>query len=369
MTAVEFTIDNITDFLNGSSITINVAEIIKGTEFNGNVSVSIGNSNYTIEVLNGIGSKTVTPNLAYGDYVAKLYFAETDVYDCASAQTNMFHVMNNPQISLSIANIQTGDSFTVKVNTIYTFNGALNVVINGVTYVVDVVNGAGSKTISTNLNPGSYNASIDYAGNENFTADSASTSFTVSKRTTSITASAVTATYSVSKNLIATLKDKTGKAISGVKVTIKLNGKTYTKTTDKNGQVKLGVASLIPKTYTATITFARNDIYEKSSKNVKVVVKKATPKMTAKAKTFRVKVKVKKYAITLKTNKNKVMKNTKVTLKINKKTFTAKTNKKGVATFKITNLKKKGKFTAVIKYAGNKYYNKLTKKAKITVKK
>ena len=369
LTAVAFTIDDIADFLNGSSITINVAETIKGTEFNGNVTVSIGDNDFIIEVLNGIGSKTVTPNLAYGDYVAKLYFAETDVYDCASAQTNMFHVMNNPQISLSVANIQTGDSLTVKVNTIYTFNGALNVVINGVTYVVDVVNGAGSKTISTNLNPGTYNASIDYAGNENFTADSANTSFTVSKRTTSITASAVTATYSVSKNLVATLKDKTGKAISGVKVTIKLNGKTYTKTTDKNGQVKLGVASLIPKTYTAAITFAGNDIYEKSSKNVKVVVKKATPKMTAKAKTFRVKVKVKKYAITLKTNKNKVMKNTKVTLKINKKTFTAKTNKKGVATFKITNLKKKGKFTAVIQYAGNKYYNKLTKKAKITVKK
>ena len=63
------------------------------------------------------------------------------------------------------------------------------------------------------------------------------------------------------------------------------------------------------------------------------------------------------------------MKNIKVTLKVNKKTFTAKTNKKGVATFKITNLKKRGKFTAVIKYAGNKYYNKLTKKAKINVKK
>ena len=91
--------------------------------------------------------------------------------------------------------------------------------------------------------------------------------------------------------------------------------------------------------------------------------------MTAKAKTFKVKVKTKKYTITLKNNLNKVMKNTKVTLKVNKKTFTAKTNKKGVATFKITNLKKKGKFTAVIKYAGNKYYNKLSKKVKITVKK
>ena len=62
------------------------------------------------------------------------------------------------------------------------------------------------------------------------------------------------------------------------------------------------------------------------------------------------------------------MKNTKLTLTVNKKTYTVKTNSKGVATFKITNLKKKGKFTATIKFAGNKYYNKLTKKAKITIK-
>jgi hypothetical protein len=45
-----------------------------------------------------------------------------------------------------------------------------------------------------------------------------------------------------------------------------------------------------------------------------------------------------------------------------------KTNSKGVATFKITNLKEKGKFAAVVKYAGSKYYNKVTKKPKITIK-
>ena len=368
LTAVAFTIEDIANFISGSAITINVAETIKGTSFNGNVTVCIGNNNFTIEVLNGIGSKTVTPNLDFGDYIAKLHFAETDVYDCADAQSNVFHVMNEPAIKLSIANIQTGDSFTVKVNAIHTFNGAVNVVINGVNYVVNIVNGAGSKTISKNLNPGTYSATVDYAGNENFTADTASASFTVSKRTTAIAASAVKATYAVSKNLVATLKDKSGKAISGVKVTIKINGKTYTRTTDKKGQVKLAVGSLVPKTYTAAITFAGNSIYAKSTKSVKVKVKKATPKMTAKAKTFKVKVKVKKYTITLKNNKGKVMKNTKVTLKVNKKTFTAKTNKKGVATFKITNLKKKGKYTAVITYSGSKYYNKVTKKPKLTIK-
>ena len=40
----------------------------------------------------------------------------------------------------------------------------------------------------------------------------------------------------------------------------------------------------------------------------------------------------------------------------------------GQATFKITKLTKKGKFTAVVKYGGNKFYNSKTVKPKITVK-
>ena len=62
------------------------------------------------------------------------------------------------------------------------------------------------------------------------------------------------------------------------------------------------------------------------------------------------------------------MKNTKVYLKVNKKTYTAKTNSKGVATFKITKLTKKGKYTAAVTYSGSSYYNKVTKNVKITIK-
>ena len=108
-------------------------------------------------------------------------------------------------------------------------------------------------------------------------------------------------------------------------------------------------------------------MYKGSTSSVKVTVKKATPKLTAKSTSYKLKVKTKKYLITLK-NQNQALKNTKVTLKINGKTYNTKTNSKGQGIFKITNLKKKGKYTAILTVPTNTYYNKVTKKVKINVK-
>ena len=91
-------------------------------------------------------------------------------------------------------------------------------------------------------------------------------------------------------------------------------------------------------------------------------------KIVASKKTFKAKTKVKKYTITLKSGKNPIKKVV-VTLKVKGKTYKAKTNAKGKAVFKIKNLKKKGKYTATIKFKGNANYKAATKKVKITVKK
>ena len=61
----------------------------------------------------------------------------------------------------------------------------------------------------------------------------------------------------------------------------------------------------------------------------------------------------------------KAIKKATVSLKVSGKTFKAVTDSKGKATFKITNLKKKGNYKAVITYAGNTFYNKATASAKI----
>ena len=105
-----------------------------------------------------------------------------------------------------------------------------------------------------------------------------------------------------------------------------------------------------------------------STSKTTTTTKKLTPKLTASAKTFKVKTKIKKYVVTLKTNKNKVMKNIKLTLKVKGKTYTAKTNSKGKAIFKIKNLKKKGTYKATVTFKGDKNYNKVSKTVKIKVK-
>ena len=190
---------------------------------------------------------------------------------------------------------------------------------------------------------------------------------TVTKIIPVITASPVTAVYNGNKNLIITVKDNQGNPVSGVKVTVTLNSaKTYT--TGKNGQIIVSTNGLVPKTYNAKIIVNNDATYSQSTSSVKITVNKATPTITAKSKTFKVKTKTKKYTITLKNNIKKPIKNIKVTLKVNGKTYTAKTNTKGLATFKITKLNKKGKFTANIKYTGNNCYNAKSVVSKIIVK-
>ena len=185
---------------------------------------------------------------------------------------------------------------------------------------------------------------------------------------TKITSSKLTTTYNVAGKVTFTLKDEDGRVLSGENVTVIFNGNTYNKVTNAKGQVSFDVSSrLAPKTYYVYIKFEGDESFKASSARTKVVVLKATPKITAKAKTFKKSVKTKKYTITLKNNLNKVMKNIKVTLKVNKKTYTANTNSKGVATFKITSLTKKGTFKSVITYKGNSYYNKVTKNVNLKI--
>jgi len=166
-----------------------------------------------------------------------------------------------------------------------------------------------------------------------------------------------------------TLKDAEGKALASRDIIVNFNDKNSTVTTDENGTASIKLAAKSTGSKVVTISFAGDNLYSEIIVNNTIKISKEASKLTAKKKTFKAKTKTKKYTITLKSKSGKAIKKAKVTIKVKGKTYKAKTNSKGKATFKITKLTKKGKYTAKVKFAGNSYYSGKTVKVKITVKK
>ena len=332
----------------GQNITVN--GVVNGVDIN------------IVKVTDNDG-KIVLENVS-GEYRITVSHDEDSYYSSARI------LFTNRQLSLNVTEITTTNK-TVNITAESEILGDIMpcevFFITSDGYCLDA-NYAGNGTwwaLHTFDNCGIYKVNASFSGEYDVIISNGT--ITVNKLKTEITGAAITATYNINKNLVITLKDSAGKVLSGVEVTVEVNGaKTYT--TDKNGQVKVTTKGLAPKTYTAKVTFNGNNDYVKSTKDIKVTVKKATPKLTAKKKTFKRSVKVKKYSIVLKDNVGKAIKKAKVTIKIGKKTYTAKTNSKGKATFKVKKLTKKGKYNAKVSYKGNKYYNKVTKKVNIKIR-
>ena len=346
-----------------------------------------------------------------GAYIYNSTFSNCDTNGVVKLRQIGFCVISNCNYDFPVStDIPLADLFYINTTDVPNINTYLDVVASGNSLIISLTDESDNPLVDVEVELisngktsygytdekgrivldnllGNYTFEISYPGDEyegyapvsvnksfsfaeimyNGTNGSNSTPVTPTKTATKLTAPKVTATYNVAKKLVITLKDAKDKALANKKVTVKVGSISKTLKTNSKGQVSLNVATLVPKTYTATVKFAGDSSYKASTVKPKVVVNKAKPKLAAKAKTFKVKAKVKKYTATLKNNKGKVLKKVKLTLKVGKKTYTAKTNAKGVATFKVK-LAKKGKNTATVKFAGNKYFKALSKKVKITVK-
>ena len=412
------------------SFIIGETTITKTTDANGTASFDIdfGLGTYTVDITNPATSQSISRSIdittddtiAASDVAAtvgdgsKFSATFTDQYGKALANTNVTFKVGNNTIN-AITDVNGTASFVIDFNAgVYTvvitnpvtaqsLSKTITVTVAETISAVDVTATYGdavkfsatftdkfgkalaNTNVTFKVGNNTINATTDVNGTASFaidfnagvynvtvtnpvTSQVTTKAITINKLATTLTAAKVTTTYNVAKNLVVTLKDANGKALANTNVILNINGKQVPLTTDKDGNAKYSV-KLPAKTYTATVTYAGDDNYAKSTVDAKVVVNKAKVKLTAKKKTFKAKVKVKKYTVTLKDNKGKAMKKVKLTLTIKKKKFTAKTNKKGKATFKIKKLSKKGKHTAKVTFKGNKNFKKVTKKVKITVKK
>ena len=128
--------------------------------------------------------------------------------------------------------------------------------------------------------------------------------------------------------LIYILKDNDGTAIANANINLTINGKTYNKTTDKDGIAYMNIRLVSSKQYNVTATYAGTDDYKGTTLNSTITV---IPTITAEdvEKIFRNQT---QYYPKLTDSNGNPLKDTKVTMNINGVFYTKITNEKGIAT-------------------------------------
>ena len=148
--------------------------------------------------------------------------------------------------------------------------------ISGKTYTI-TTDSNGKAALPISVAAGTYSLKMAFAGDDDYLASSKTININVLANTPAIT----TGSTSVVRGyyFYAYLKDKAGKALSGEKLTIKVNGKTYTKTTNSNGRVALKI-KLPAGSYKMNIYHYASGIYSYASKSVTLKSVANTPSIT-----------------------------------------------------------------------------------------
>ena len=170
------------------------------------------------------------------------------------------------------------------------------------------------------------------------------------------------------------LTDSNGNPIANASVQFAYKTVILNRSTDENGIVFIGINTQVAQEALCAMSYLGDEKYNATFVAFSYDIQKKPIKISASAKTYKTSAKTKKYTVTIKTEKcnsrdGKVYLSAgkKITMKINGKTYTAKTNAKGQATFSLK-ITKRGKYTASIKFAGDKTYASASKSVKITIK-
>lgn len=251
-----------------------------------------------------------------------------------------------PSISIDSKKVNSKDTLTIllKNSTGSPLKSKkLTAVINNKKYSLKT-NSKGETRLNINLPAGKFKLTISFDGDDKYNSVSKKFSIKVSKLKTKITESA---NFVVKGNyLYFHLVDSNGNSVSGKKLKVKFNGKTYTKKTNSNGRVGLKIKSSNSK-YSIKVKFKGDKQYKSSSKNLKFYVTSSRSIKISNSKLL-----TKGYLrIYLKVNGKSVSK--KVTVYVGSKKLSKKANSEGIAVFKPD--VKAGHYT--VKAKVGKYYS------------
>lgn len=207
-------------------------------------------------------------------------FAETNSYKGSAAEINFAFSKKITKITapaktyLITAKTKSISATLKDENGVALANKKVTFTVNGKTYTA-TTNANGVATVKLSLTTAkAYAVTIKYAGEDKYGAVSASSKVTVNK--VAVKATVPKKTFKATaktKKVTFTLKTSAGKAIAKKKVTFKVNGKTYTATTNAKGVATVKVKITKKGTYTMTSKFAGDKTYKGITKKSKVVIK------------------------------------------------------------------------------------------------
>ena len=216
----------------------------------------------------------------------------------------------------------------------------------------------GMASLAIKLSPKNYNISVSYNGNELYKSSMKDFTLAVSKVNTAISIQSTSVVRG--KYLYAYLKDKNNNALSNKKVAITLLGKTYSRTTDKNGRAEIKL-SLKTGTYSTKISFAGDSTFKSSSlsKSIKIYTKKTVitiPNTSV--------IRGKSIIAYLKDSDGNALSGQKVVIKFDTINFNLKTDSNGKVALKINT--RLGKIPVKASFAGSTSYSASSKSVTIT---
>lgn len=220
-------------------------------------------------ISNSVAVWYISP-LGTGKYLIEANYPGDNNYNPSNSTYLLNITQRKTLLKVSIPDAGKNDRVTARVSLTTSYGepitGKVILKIGTKSYDLNVNNGTGNLIIGK-LPVANYEYSASYEGNENFSKASVSGEFKVVEDLLNLTlrVNDVTCYYGAKKNFVVTVTDDNNNLISGVDITIKVSGITYTLTTGSDGKVSIPISLDVGKHHVDVIFYQNLRYYGTNS--------------------------------------------------------------------------------------------------------
>ncbi|MDO5826477.1 MAG: Ig-like domain-containing protein, partial [Methanosphaera sp.] len=337
------------------------------------------NGTKTNATTNEMGQFNTTITLQeMGEYQVNVTFYENSGYKESNNNTaKVTASKTDTNITLKVSNSTPVNDTVITITVNLTDNTGelldnqeVDITIGEETFTINTTNGIASRQYTVNKT-GTQTITATYIGNNMYNANSTKTDINVIKLDTKLTlmVSNNTPVNNTSITITATLTDAADNKLAGQNITLNINGKNQTITTNKNGETTKTYTPTNTGKQTITASYNGDSQYNNSTKqSTQINVIKIDTKLTLNvSNNTPINSTTINITATLTDTKGNKLANQNITIKVSDKTYTVKT-KDGTAiqNYTPTNVEKQ---TITATYKGDSKYTGSTATINITVKK